>query len=54
MGVLLGTSDSGRLRRQRRMTLDRDTYMVVKRTAQVGFGPPGEHTKEQSREFDRT
>lgn len=22
------------------MTVDRDTYMVVKRTAQVGFGPP--------------
>src|ERR1700693_5626431 len=22
------------------MTVDRDTYMVVKRTTQVGFGPP--------------
>jgi hypothetical protein len=22
------------------MTVDRDTYMVVKRSAQVGFGPP--------------
>jgi hypothetical protein len=22
------------------MTVDQDTYMIVKRTAQVGFGPP--------------
>lgn len=40
MGISLATSLLAACASSGVMTADQDTYMIVKRTAQVGFGPP--------------